>query len=152
MKQTKFKIWDKNENKFIEIERLTGRTPKEYFYSNYVLGFDGKIYLVNGKGWFAEAKDLISIQSTGKIDKNDVEIYEGDIVYKKGYGGNGFIEWDEEWSGWRVNFLEGTGGGLITEHIFGDTLEVKGHIKIDKDMKLGYVTKKKVREVFKDEQ
>ena len=80
--KSKVRLWDTIEKKFIAFERIEGRTPDEFLYSNYLLGIDGKVYLKNGKGWFIEAKNILIQRWTGKTDKNGKDIFQGDICYK----------------------------------------------------------------------
>ena len=139
--ENKVRLWDTIEKKFIAFERIEGRTPDEFLYSNYLLGMDGKVYLKNGKGLFKKAEHIIVQKLTGITDKKGIEIYQGDICFKESYGANGIIVWDKEYSEFQLHLGKGTGGGRITEHVFGDTLEVIGNVFESNGLTWGYVNK-----------
>ena len=66
MKNTKFRAWDKKENKWVD-------------YPIYIDG-EGNIYWENYERGLQEDNDLIVMQSTGLVDKHGIQIFEGDIV------------------------------------------------------------------------
>jgi uncharacterized phage protein (TIGR01671 family) len=69
MREIKFRIWDKLEQRFI--------FPDKGYQGHYILDLNGRFHnLQNGSG----GDECIVQQYTGLKDKNGKEIYEGDIV------------------------------------------------------------------------
>jgi len=68
MREIKFRIWDKEDKSFLDLDSEHG----EYF------GPNGRAYLTEILE--GQHKELIPQQFTGLLDKNGVDIYEGDFV------------------------------------------------------------------------
>ncbi len=104
MRQIKFRVWDKTEDKFIPL--------KDYHLAT--IRFDGlpqfftcDNVLIYGKVW---PEHLVLQQFTGLKDKNSIEVYEGDVVElcfcnTPDYKNKTLIEWSDYHNGWAITQL-----------------------------------------------
>ena len=100
----KFRAWDKHSQKMFANDELI-------IWNNNVYANDSKKLTCNNlKGWSIDDEYLM--QSTGMVDKNGKEIFEGDIVRTTRFLGRadeigGFYEYEKDYVG-VVEVLEGS--------------------------------------------
>jgi uncharacterized phage protein (TIGR01671 family) len=120
MKHAKFRAWDNVNKQMFDVIKMT-------FSADGIKVGVG--YISNPNCGITYRKDIILIQFTGLIDKNGVEVYEGDIVnvlnYLNGEIWEGHTHYDE------VVFLNGRfdiKNPWCHESLQSNTVEVIGNI------------------------
>lgn len=125
-REIKFRSWDKKGKKMIIQNSLMS-------YSEFMIDPLGAIIYYREPG-VVKNDSWVLLQFTGLLDKNDVEIYDKDIVsvvdddkfYIK--DGNYPVEWNEGMAGWGVTWEHGRIALAVLE------LEVIGNIYENKEL------------------
>ena len=101
----KYRAWDKKNNEYWDFDKKRDGVIEGYL----VLDGDGKLYmaLVCGLDDFS-IRDRFEIEfSTGRIDDNKKELYQGDIVQDDDEGILYQVVWAEDWMGFYFKDTDG---------------------------------------------
>lgn len=129
----KFRVWDKVDKKFWKIE--TWHVEDEYF-DLLEIGFN--IADPRAKRIWRKTNDVELLQSTGLIDRNGVEIFDGDVVQAEQYLTttipvriNGIVKYSNRYTMFYLDngserhdlYMQSLGGSIYNFEIIGNIYE-----------------------------
>lgn len=119
MKEFKMKAWLKKENKMVAIIGI----DLNYQYIRYT--DDGNLFKNDYK--IADFKDIELLQYIGMKDKNNKEIYEGDILKLRDNHGIQLVKYHDEWSAFIVESQKDTSVGVLGLYFDKEDFEIIGN-------------------------
>jgi uncharacterized phage protein (TIGR01671 family) len=119
MKEFKMKAWLKKEKKMVAVIGI----DFNYEYIRYTE--DGNLFNENYKT--AEFKNVELLQYIGMKDKNNKEVYEGDILKLRDNHGIKLVKYHDEWSAFIVESQKDTSVGVLGLYFDKEEFEIIGN-------------------------
>ena len=120
MREIKFRAWVKDRKAIFEVVLINYVTKKV----TYLLERVGHLLNIRHDKF----NDVELMQYTGLEDKNNKEIYEGDIVKLRANHGIGVVKYYDEWGAFVVEYIKPRQLAVLGMNYYKEDIEILGNI------------------------